>query len=332
MVRSVNRSRPRRTSRRTSRSGSEASSTLPPATECSGTQRPGPVPHRDEVGAVGLGDGEQLVAVEHAEARGLARGAGEPVELGHRDRPQVERPLGALGEPDDDEAEPVLAALLVLFDEAALLERRQQPRRRGLVQAETARQLRHAGLPVAVPQGQQQGRGPVDRPDGVPVERHAMRPSRWVRCLIRSPDCGVSRPPGGTSRPRAPGVSSPWARASSAASSDAPKIEMTRSTVSPWACASHTNHGSRLSGSGIAPRALHPDRDRVVQLVVGVGPVAVLGGDVVREHDPEHRRVPGDVVGEALRVEQLPDALPGSARRWRGWSRARRCRAGSRAS
>ena len=36
------------------------------------------------------------------------------------------------------------------------------------------------------------------------------------------------------------------------------KIEITRSTMSPWACASQTNHGSRLSGSGIAPRACIP--------------------------------------------------------------------------
>ena len=32
----------------------------------------------------------------------------------------------------------------------------------------------------------------------------------------------------------------------------------TRSTMSPWACASQKNHGSRESGSGIAPRACIP--------------------------------------------------------------------------
>ena len=47
-------------------------------------------------------------------------------------------------------------------------------------------------------------------------------------------------------------------RASKAARTEAPKIETTRSTVSPCACASQMNHGSRLSGSGIAPRACMP--------------------------------------------------------------------------
>jgi hypothetical protein len=56
--------------------------------------------------------------------------AREPFELGHRDPAQVERPLGPLREPDHHEAQPVLAGLVVLFDEAALLERGQQPRRR----------------------------------------------------------------------------------------------------------------------------------------------------------------------------------------------------------
>ncbi len=35
-------------------------------------------------------------------------------------------------------------------------------------------------------------------------------------------------------------------------------METTRSTRSPCACASQTNHGSRLSGSGMAPRACIP--------------------------------------------------------------------------
>ena len=50
----------------------------------------------------------------------------------------------------------------------------------------------------------------------------------------------------------------PWARASRAASSESEKIVTTRSTMSPCACASQKNHGSRESGSGIAPRACMP--------------------------------------------------------------------------
>src|SRR4029079_7947308 len=53
---------------------------------------------------------------------------------------------------------------------------------------------------------------------------------------------------------------------------------------------------------------VHADGDRVVQLVVGGRPVAVLGRLDVREHDPEHTRVPGEVVGQAGRVEDLAQA------------------------
>ena len=48
------------------------------------------------------------------------------LELRHRDPPEIERPLRSLGEADDDEAEPVLAGLLVLLDEAAALQRREE--------------------------------------------------------------------------------------------------------------------------------------------------------------------------------------------------------------
>ena len=50
----------------------------------------------------------------------------------------------------------------------------------------------------------------------------------------------------------------PWARASSAASSESAKIEIDPVDVSPSAWASQMNHGSRESGSGIAPRACIP--------------------------------------------------------------------------
>ena len=114
----------------------------------------------------------QRVAVEDAEAHRLAGEAGEPFELGHRDAPQVEGPLGPLGEADDDEPEPVLAGLVVLLDEAAPLERGQEPRRGGLVEAEAPGELGHPGLPGAVAEGEEQGRRPVDRADGVAVEGH----------------------------------------------------------------------------------------------------------------------------------------------------------------
>jgi hypothetical protein len=79
---------------------------------------------------------------------------GQPLELGHRDPAQVERPLGALGEPDHDEAKPVLAGLLVLLDEAASLERREEARRGRLVEAEPPGELGDAGFALRVAQGQ----------------------------------------------------------------------------------------------------------------------------------------------------------------------------------
>ena len=54
-----------------------------------------------------------------------------------------------------------LCGLVVLLDQAAPLERGQQARRRGLVQAEPARQLRDAGLAGTLAKGQQQGGRPI---------------------------------------------------------------------------------------------------------------------------------------------------------------------------
>src|SRR5436190_1873368 len=86
-----------------------------------------PVPDRDEVRAVDLGDRQHRVAVEDPEARRLVGQPGEPLELGQCDAAQVERPFGPLGEPDDDKPESVLAGLVVLLDQTALLERGQEP-------------------------------------------------------------------------------------------------------------------------------------------------------------------------------------------------------------
>ncbi len=72
----------------------------------------------------------------------------------------------------------------------------------------------------------------------------------------------------------------------------------------------------RLAGVrlGHRPAGMHPDRHRVVELVVGGRPVAVLGRGLVTEHDPEHRRVAGEHVRQAARVQDLPElALDGRA-------------------
>ena len=141
----------------------------------------GPVADGDEVRAVDLGDRQHRVALEDPEAGRLVGQAGEPLELGQRDAAQVERPLGPLGEADDDEAEAVLAGLVVLFDEAALLERGEQPRGGRLVQPEAACELGHPGLALALAEREQQRGRPVDRADRVAVEDH---PARSVQSAL----------------------------------------------------------------------------------------------------------------------------------------------------
>jgi hypothetical protein len=107
---------------------------------------PGPVADSDEVRAVGLGDGEERVALEDPDACRLVGQPREALQLGHRDSAEIERPLSLLGKADDHEAESIFARLLVLLDETALLERRKQARRRGLVEAQPAGELGHAGF------------------------------------------------------------------------------------------------------------------------------------------------------------------------------------------
>ena len=55
--------------------------------------------------------------MEDPEPGRLVGQAGEPLQLGHRDAAEIERPLGLLGQPDYDEPESILAALLVLLDQ-----------------------------------------------------------------------------------------------------------------------------------------------------------------------------------------------------------------------
>ena len=235
----------------------------------------GPVADRDEVRAVDLGDREHRVAVEDAEAGRLVGQAGQPLELGQGDAAQVERPLGAFGEADDDEAEPVLAGLVVLLDEAALLERRQQARRGRLVEPEPARELGHAGLALASRRARA-GAPPPGRPSGRRCRRGPSRPVRSSGARVRH-------------RAGWPGPISPWARASRAASSESEKID--DDPVDDVALGVRLAEEPRLARVGLGHRAagVHPERDRVVQLVVGGRPVAVLGRLDLGEHDPEHR-------------------------------------------
>ena len=236
---------------------------MPDATQWSGVARPVQSPTAMRFGPSTWATASIESPSRMPEAGRLVGQPGQPLELGQRDPAQVERPLGPLGQADDDQPEAVLAGLVVLLDEAALLERGEQPRRGRLVQPEPAGELGHAGLALALAEGEQERRRPIDRADRVAVEDHAARP--------------VQPAAGATSRRAGVGADgSPWARASSAASSESEKIETTRSTMSP--CGVRLAHEPRLARVRLGHRAagVHPDRDRVVQLVVGGRPVAVL--------------------------------------------------------
>ena len=145
---------------------------MPDATQWSGVDRPVQSPTAIRFGPSAWATVSSESPSRIAEAGRLVGQPGEPLELGHRDAAQVERPLGALGEADDDQPEAVLAGLVVLLDEAALLERREQPRRGRLVEAEPPGELGDAGLALGIAEGEEECRRPVDRADGVAVEDH----------------------------------------------------------------------------------------------------------------------------------------------------------------
>ena len=103
--------------------------------------------------------------------------------LGH----QVQARGGGAGQAQVADAEPVTAAVAVLLDEAVRLEGRQQPERRGLVDAELARDLGDAGLAVTGEQledGQRAvhrlhgGCRPGRLPSGIAGGRELTRPAR----------------------------------------------------------------------------------------------------------------------------------------------------------
>jgi hypothetical protein len=132
----------------------------------------GPVADGDEVRAVDLGHRQQRIAIEDADPGGFVGQAGQPLELRRRDAAQVEGALGAFGEPDDDKPEPILAGLIVLFDETALLERGQQSRCCRFVEAQPSGQFRDAGLALRLAEGQEEGGRSIDGADRVAVEDH----------------------------------------------------------------------------------------------------------------------------------------------------------------
>ena len=123
-----------------------ASSTLPFDVQCSGVRRPTQLTADDRARARDLIDVDDRVAREHAEVHGLARPLGEVLEDRARGADQVEARHRRAGQPDQAEPQPVLLGDGVALEQAALGERRDEPRGRGLVDVEPRAELGDAQL------------------------------------------------------------------------------------------------------------------------------------------------------------------------------------------
>ena len=97
-------------------------------------------------GAGDLVEVERGAVGEHGDVDRLAGVGGELAADRARLLHEVEPGRGGAGEPEDADAEPVLAAVARLLDEPVRLERRHQPERRALVDAELAGDLGDPGL------------------------------------------------------------------------------------------------------------------------------------------------------------------------------------------
>ena len=159
--------------RSTSRSARAASRTLPEATQWSGVGPAGPVADGDEVRAVDLGDGEHRVALEDRRGRSSRGSAGRAARAPGSAMPRRSSVRSARSArrmtTSPSRYLPVSSSCST---RPALLERREEPRRGRLVQPEAAGQLGDAGLALAVAEGEQERRGPVDRADRVAVKDH----------------------------------------------------------------------------------------------------------------------------------------------------------------
>ena len=101
-------------------------------------------------------------------------GPGQRLQLHHCDGLEVERLLGLTAQSDDRAPEPVLARVVALFNQSALLERREQPRRRRLMDLEPAGEFDHSCLSLHLAESEQQRRSTIDRSDYVPVEHRSL--------------------------------------------------------------------------------------------------------------------------------------------------------------
>ena len=79
-------------------------------------------------------------------------------------------------ETDHRQPEPVLARVIVLLHQTALLERGEQAGRSRLVQAQATSELRDPCLPVRFPQRNQQRGGTIHRPYSVAIQHDPTPP------------------------------------------------------------------------------------------------------------------------------------------------------------
>ena len=157
------------------------------------------------------------------------------------------------------------------------------------MEAEPAGELGDAGFALAVAEGEQERRGAIDRADSVAVKNHRHAPS-----VVVQPAAGCAWAPWPSAATSAVGAPLEGRVERVAEDRDDP--------VGVVALGVGLAEEPRLARVGLGHRAAgeHPQGDRVVELVVGVGPVAVLGRGLLGEEDPEHRRMAGEGVGQAL--------------------------------
>ena len=126
-----------------------------------GGQLADPVVAADRSGPAGLIDVDDVVRSQHGDVDGLPQLDREALA----DLPallrDVELTRHRVGEAEQAEAEAILSALVGLFDQLVILQRRQETRDRGLVHADLGRELGDADLTEAG-QDLEHGHGAVD--------------------------------------------------------------------------------------------------------------------------------------------------------------------------
>ena len=99
---------------------------MPDATQWSGVVRPVQSGQAAMFGPSTCTTVRYASACDDTQGDSLAGRPRETLQLGQRNALEVERAFGALGEADHDEPQAVLPRVVVLFDQAAPLERRQE--------------------------------------------------------------------------------------------------------------------------------------------------------------------------------------------------------------